>query len=243
MAWTRQLVPFQASARFTPRRGVLPMAAPTAVQAVADAQDTPVKVLLAAPLGRMVCWIRQLVPFHRSAKVNPGLDRLAAWEPTAVQARPEVHETAENSLISALARFGVGSTFHALPAAVRGWLACAAPAVTIPGKPSTKATAPSSPTARVQHTPARGPLLLPRLTRPVRCDSAIASTLHSARRQSRAAALTSQRQANMPSGRRTPLRWQLSAPDRPRTRAACARPGPGGARAAAARTPGGSRTW
>ena len=78
MAWTRQLVPFQASARFTLRRAALPIAAPTAVQAAADAQDTPVKVLLAAPLGRMVRWIRQLVPFHRCAKVNPGLDRLAA---------------------------------------------------------------------------------------------------------------------------------------------------------------------
>ncbi len=86
MACTRQIVPFQVSARFTPRLVALPMAAPTAVQEVADAQDTPVKVLLAAPLGRMVCWIRQLVPFHLSAKVNPGLDRLAAWEPTAVQA-------------------------------------------------------------------------------------------------------------------------------------------------------------
>src|SRR6516225_408372 len=99
MAWTRQLVPFQTSARFTLRLVALPITAPTAVQAVADAQDTPVKVLLAAPWGRMVAWIRQLVPFHRCAKVNPGLDRLAAREPTAVQARPEVHETAENSLM------------------------------------------------------------------------------------------------------------------------------------------------
>jgi hypothetical protein len=100
-AWTRQLVPFQASARFTLRLVALPIAAPTAVQAVADGQDTPVKVLLTAPAGRMVRWIRQLVPLRRSAKVNPGLDRLAAREPTAVQARPEVHETAENSLMPA----------------------------------------------------------------------------------------------------------------------------------------------
>ena len=47
----------------------------------------------------MVRWIRQLVPFHRCAKANPGLDRLAAWEPTAVQAVAELHDTAENSLI------------------------------------------------------------------------------------------------------------------------------------------------
>jgi len=37
--------------------------------------------------------------------VNPLLDRLAACEPTAVQARPEVHETAESSLMAALSRF------------------------------------------------------------------------------------------------------------------------------------------
>ena len=68
MAWTRQAVPFQASARFTPRLVALTMAAPTAVQPAADAQDTPVKVLLAAPLGRMVRCSRQLVPFHLSAR-------------------------------------------------------------------------------------------------------------------------------------------------------------------------------
>jgi hypothetical protein len=53
----------------------------------------------------MVGWIRQRVPFHRSARVNPVLDRLAACEPTAVQARAEVHETAESSLMPALSRF------------------------------------------------------------------------------------------------------------------------------------------
>ena len=98
-------------------------------------------------------------------------------------------------------RFGVGSTFHPLPAAVRGWLACAAPAVAIPVKPSSTMTALSSRTARLQHTPARTPLL-PRRTRPVRRDSAIASTLHSARAGS-AAALTSQRRANSPCHRRS----------------------------------------
>jgi hypothetical protein len=82
-----------------------------------------------------------------------------------VQARPDVHETADSSLIPALSRFwfGVGSTFHPLPAAVPVWLACAAPAVTAPVKPSSKMTAPNSRTARAQRTPKRA-LLLPRLS-------------------------------------------------------------------------------
>jgi hypothetical protein len=163
MAWTRQVVPFQASARFTLRCVALPMVAPAAVQAVADGQDTPVKVLLTAPLGRMVCWSRQFVPFHLSAKVNPGLDRLAAWEPTAVQACPGVHDTAENSLMFAPAGFGVGWTFHALPVAKPVWLACAAPAVAIHAQPNSKVRTPSSRAACAQRTPARN-LLPSRLT-------------------------------------------------------------------------------
>ena len=165
MAWTRQVLPFQTSARFALVSGFLPGVLPTAMQAVADAQDTPEKVALTAPPGRMVGWIRQRVPFHLSARVNPGLDRLAACDPTAVQARPDVHETADSTLMPAPFRFwfGVGSTFHPLPAAMPGWLACAAPAVTAPVKPSSKMTAPSSRTARAQRTPNRA-LLLPRLT-------------------------------------------------------------------------------
>jgi hypothetical protein len=165
MAWTRQLLPFQASARFTLVSAAWPGVLPTAVQTVADGQDTPAKPPLLAPAGSMVRWICQRVPFHLSARGNPVLDRLAAWEPTAVQARPDVHETADSSLIPALSRFwfGVDSTFHPLPAAVPVWLACAAPAVTAPVKPSSNMTAPSSRTARAQRTPNRA-LLLPRLT-------------------------------------------------------------------------------
>ncbi len=98
------------------------------------------------------------MPFHLSAKVNPGLDRLAAREPTAVQARPEVHETADSSLMFAPAGFGVGSTFHALPVAKPVWLACAAPAVAIHVQPNNKARTPSSRAACAQRTPARNPL-------------------------------------------------------------------------------------
>jgi hypothetical protein len=134
-------------------------ALPTAVQVVADAQDTPNKVPLLAPWGRMACWVRQRAPFHLSAKANVGLDRLAAWEPTAVQARSDVHETADSSLMVAPAGFGVRSTFHGPPVAVLVWLACAAPAVTIPRQPSSTVKTPSSRVAGTQRPAAR--ILLP----------------------------------------------------------------------------------
>jgi hypothetical protein len=95
-AWTRQLVPFHFSARFTLVSAAWPGVLPTAVQAVADGQDTPTKPPLSVPLGSLTGWIRQRVPFHLSASGNPVPDRLAACEPTAVQARPELHETADS---------------------------------------------------------------------------------------------------------------------------------------------------
>jgi len=103
--WSRHLLPFQASARFTLRCVPLWIVLPTAVQAVADAQDTPLKAVLLAPVGMAVGRIRQRVPFHLSASVNDEPDKLAACEPTAVQARAEVHETAESSLMPALTLF------------------------------------------------------------------------------------------------------------------------------------------
>jgi len=77
-----------------------------------------------------------------------------------VQARPDVHETADSSLMPALSRFwfGVDSTFHPPPVAGPGWLARAAPAVTTPAKPTSTTTAPSSRTACAPRIPARDPL-------------------------------------------------------------------------------------
>src|SRR5436190_17834276 len=88
-----------------------PDLAPTALHR-AGAHEVPLRAPWAKPAGRgavtsrqlrpfhawrkMVRWIRQPVPFHLSARVDDGLDRLAAREPTAVQARPDVHETAES---------------------------------------------------------------------------------------------------------------------------------------------------
>jgi hypothetical protein len=100
----------------------------------------------------------QLLPFHLSARADPELDGLLVCDPTAVQARPEEHDTAESTLISAPAGFGVGSTFHVLPVALAGWLAWAAPAVAIPVKASSNAATPSSRVARVQRSPVRNSL-------------------------------------------------------------------------------------
>ena len=43
---------------------------PTAVQAVADAQETWLSTLVVAPAGLGVAWTDQLLPFQRSARVT-----------------------------------------------------------------------------------------------------------------------------------------------------------------------------
>jgi hypothetical protein len=70
VVWIDQLVPFHCSANVT--SGLEPVLDPTAVQAVLDVHDTPLRLLLSvAPVGLGVVWIDQLVPFHRSANVIP----------------------------------------------------------------------------------------------------------------------------------------------------------------------------
>ena len=72
MDWIDQRVPFQCSASVGPAGpAVLVLAPPTAVQALADVHDTPLKLLKAAPAGLGVDWIDQRVPFQRSASVSP----------------------------------------------------------------------------------------------------------------------------------------------------------------------------
>src|SRR5690242_20219217 len=61
---------------------------PTAVHAVADGHDTPVRET-PEPDGLGVGWIDHVVPFQRTANVPVP----SAW-PTAVQALLEMHETA-----------------------------------------------------------------------------------------------------------------------------------------------------
>ena len=64
--WMLQLVPFHRSASdvVTP---VLPVCAPTAVQAFAAVHETAKNPLSGWPAGLGTAWMLQLVPFHRSA--------------------------------------------------------------------------------------------------------------------------------------------------------------------------------
>jgi len=70
--------------------GVKGLEAPTAVHDTAEAQATPNRAPPPAE-GLGVAWIRQRVPFHRSAKVP------AFEAPTAVQAEAEEQETPNNT--------------------------------------------------------------------------------------------------------------------------------------------------
>jgi hypothetical protein len=94
--WMLQLVPFQPAASGTEVRE-LSISLPAAVQAVAAEHDTARSSLASDPAGLGTAWIRQLVPFHRSASdvVVPVLPLCA---PTAVQAFAAEHDTAKNPL-------------------------------------------------------------------------------------------------------------------------------------------------
>ncbi len=65
-----QVVPFQASASVTSACATVSWDDPTAVQAVADRQDTPLRPLISALAGLGVTWTCQLVPSHASASVD-----------------------------------------------------------------------------------------------------------------------------------------------------------------------------
>jgi hypothetical protein len=122
--WMAHWVPFQCSARVS---GVLRllMELPTAVQADADVQATPLRKENCAPAGLGVALIDQRVPFQRSAR---GVD--ASWLltacPTAVHAGGDEQDTLTSAL--SLARRGLGMAWmaHLLPSH------CSARATTTP---------------------------------------------------------------------------------------------------------------
>src|SRR5215470_14422118 len=70
MGWSCHLVPSHRSASTRHARDRLTVT-PTASQADGDTQDTLVKMLHAAPDGPGTGWMRQLFPFHRSARGTP----------------------------------------------------------------------------------------------------------------------------------------------------------------------------
>jgi hypothetical protein len=90
--WIDQVVPFQRSAKGT-MLPALPRADPTAMQAVAEVHDTPLRSALSVtPMGLGVAWTDQVVPSQRSAMV-PSPPEPTLTGPTAVQAVGEVHDT------------------------------------------------------------------------------------------------------------------------------------------------------
>jgi hypothetical protein len=64
------------------------------MQNVLAVQETPNRPVPGAPAGLGVGWMRQLVPFHNSARVPVGLPKLSVRAPTAVQATADMHDTA-----------------------------------------------------------------------------------------------------------------------------------------------------
>jgi hypothetical protein len=93
VAWITQLLPFQRSAN----EPVLVL--PSAVHALADTHDTPIRSAPPATRGVGVAWIAQLVPFHRSTNVRCGPLPPApgaspnGYQPTAVHALADTHDT------------------------------------------------------------------------------------------------------------------------------------------------------
>src|SRR5216684_1591050 len=71
---------------------------PTATQAPADLQSTPLSVLAGAPFGLGVDSMLQAVPSHSSAIVDDGLPlKLFDQSPTAVQDESSAHDTPNSS--------------------------------------------------------------------------------------------------------------------------------------------------
>jgi hypothetical protein len=122
IVWITQLVPFHASAN--PLSAVV-TARPTAVQAVAEMQDTLESELPVAPVGFGVDWIDHAVPFQDSAR-DTVVPVLLTKLPTASHAVAVLHETPENELAFAPAGTGVDWMTQVIP------FQCSARAVSTP---------------------------------------------------------------------------------------------------------------
>ena len=105
--WTRHLDPPHCSTRS------FEFEVPTAVQ-VPVAGHVTADSLLGDPPGLGVRWMRQLLPFHRSARVRCAPD-LTANCPTAVHAEPDGQDTALRALVAAPGGFGVDWTAQTPP--------------------------------------------------------------------------------------------------------------------------------
>jgi hypothetical protein len=112
VCWIDHVVPFHRSASDPPLLGPV-ISMPTAVQALADAHDTPARPLPCTPVGLGVCWIDHVVPFHRSASVTVVV--LVEVPPTAVQALADVHDTPCRRVFDPPVGLGVCWIDHLVP--------------------------------------------------------------------------------------------------------------------------------
>jgi hypothetical protein len=86
MRWIVHLLPLQRSASVKLLLA-LPEKYPTAVHALPDVHDTPLRAGTTWPGGLGIGWVDQVLPLQRSAKTS-------FWkDPTAVHRLPDVHDT------------------------------------------------------------------------------------------------------------------------------------------------------
>ncbi len=106
MRWIVHRRPFQRAANVV-AVAVLVWNAPTAMQALADGQETLENDADSRLVGLGAGWIAHLVPFHRSAKRVPTPPR-AVEPPTAMQKLRDGQDTLERNADFAPAGLGVG---------------------------------------------------------------------------------------------------------------------------------------
>jgi hypothetical protein len=111
VAWMLHRVPFHRSARVV-ELGTFGLAAPTAVHADADVQDTPKRAPPTAGLG--IGWMRQEWPSHRSAR-DTWARVLLVVPPTAMHADGAMQVTALKLLDAAPGGLTAASTVQAEP--------------------------------------------------------------------------------------------------------------------------------
>ena len=107
---TDQVLTFQCSAS-TMKEVVGEPEEPTAVQFVAEAQETAFSQASSALAGTAAAWIAQVLPFHCSVNAT-GSPELLLPCPTAMQLVAEGHETADKSELAGL---GVSWAAQVLP--------------------------------------------------------------------------------------------------------------------------------
>jgi hypothetical protein len=112
VVWTDQVAPFHRSASGSDPPLAL-AAPPTAVHAVAEVHDTPLRVDALAPTGTRVDWIAQVTPFHRSAR---GVSSTALYVyPTAMHVVVREHDTLFRNDPLAPTGFGDDSSAQVTP--------------------------------------------------------------------------------------------------------------------------------